>query len=173
MPVSVASSGTPLSSPPAKLESLLFQAGDLPDTIVDEPADDPTPPNFASDPPPTTLVGRRLTRDRRDAGSISLLLYSNPSDLAQAYQRLTANADPFTAQPSAMEPRTDVGDKAVTGHLTLASSTYGPTHIAVVIFARCHAIVDIWLNEQPDLTLDMAVAYAKRVDQRIVGIACQ
>lgn len=72
-----------------------------------------------------------------------------------------------------MESRTDVGDKAVTGRLTLASSTYGPTHSAVVIFARCQAIVDIRLNEQPDLSLDTVVAYAKRVDQRIVAIVCQ
>ena len=72
-----------------------------------------------------------------------------------------------------MELRTDVGDKAVTGDLTLASSTYGPTHMMIVIFARCHAIIDIRLNEQPDLTMDTAMAYAKRVDQRIAAVVCQ
>jgi hypothetical protein len=61
----------------------------------------------------------------------------------------------------------------VTGDLTLASSTYGPTHTVVVIFARCHAIIDIRLNAQTDLTLDTAVAYAKRVDQRIAAVVCQ
>jgi len=104
---------------------------------------------------------------------VSLLFYATPSDLAQAYQRLTANADPFTAQANAMEARTDVGDHAMTARLTLASSTYGPTHIVVVIFARCHAVIDIRLNEREDLTLDTAVAYAKRLDQRIAAVVCQ
>ena len=156
----------------AKLEPLLFQSGDLPGTIAGEPTDNPIPPNVANDPPASTIVGRRLTRDGRAAGSVTLLFYDNPSDLAQAYGRLTANADPFAAQPNAMEPRTDVGDKAVTGDLMLASSTYGPTHTVVVIFARCHVIIDIRLNEQPDLILDTAVAYAKRVDQRIAVVVC-
>jgi hypothetical protein len=165
--------GTPPLSRRAKLESLLLQSGDLVGTIVGEAVDDPTPPNFANDPPATTIVGRRLVRDGRSVGGVALLFYDTPSDLAQAYDRLTANGDPFTAQPSAMEPRTDVGDKAVTGSVTLASSTYGPTHIVVVIFARCHALIDIRLNEQTDLTLDTAVAYAKRVDQRIAAVVCQ
>jgi hypothetical protein len=173
MLTSFAPAGTPPSPPPAELESVLFQPGDLPGTIAGEPTDNPIPPNFANDPPATTIVGRRLTRDGRAAGSVALLFYDNPSDLAQAYERLTANADPFAAHPNAMEPRTDVGDKAVTGRMTLASSTYGPSHIVVVIFARCHAMIDIRLNEQTDLTLDTAVAYAKRVDQRVAAVVCQ
>ena len=123
------------------LAPLLLQPGDLPDTITSQPADDPAPPNFANDPPATTIVGRRLTRDGRAAGSVSLLLYDNPSDLAQAYQRLTASTDPFTGQGNAMEPRTDVGDKAATMRLTLASSTYGPTHTVVVVAAG----VALWM----------------------------
>jgi hypothetical protein len=129
--------------------------------------------NFVDDPPATTMVGRRLTRDGRSAGSVSLLFYDNLSDLTQAYQRLTASTDPFTSQAKAMEARTDLGDKAVTARLTLASSTYGPTHTVIVIFARCHSIIDLRLNEQADLTLDTAVAYAKRLDQRIAAVVCQ
>jgi hypothetical protein len=155
------------------LAPLLLQPGDLPDTMTSQPADDPAPPNFANDPPATTIVGRRLTRDGRAAGSVSLLLYDNPSDLTQAYQRLTASTDPFTGQGNAMEPRTDVGDKAATMRLTLASSTYGPTHTVVVIFARCNAVIDMQLNEQADLTLETAVAYAKRLDGRIAAALCQ
>lgn len=170
---SFAQAERPTSPVPTNLESLLLQPGDLPGAIAGEPTDDPTPPNFANDPPATTIIGRRLTRDGRGAGSVSLLFYDTPSDLAQAYQRLTANADPFTTQTNAMEPRTDVGDHAMTARLTLASSTYGPTHIVVVIFARCHAVIDIRLNEREDLTLDTAVAYAKRLDRRIAAVVCQ
>jgi len=159
--------------PQNDLARLLLQPGDLPDTIASEPADDPAPPNFANDPPATTMVGRRLTRDGRAAGSVSLLFYNSPSDLAQAYQRLTASTDPFAGQGNAMEPRTDVGEKAVTARLTLASSTYGPTHTVVVIFARCHALIDMQLNERDDLTLDTALAYAKRLDERIAAALCQ
>jgi hypothetical protein len=159
--------------PQNDLAPLLLQPGDLPDNIASEPADDPAPPNFADDPPATTMVGRRLTRDGRAAGSVSLLFYNSPSDLAQAYQRLTASTDPFAGQGNAMEPRTDVGEKAVTARLTLASSTYGPTHTVVVIFARCHALIDMQLNEQADLTLETAVAYAKRLDERIAAALCQ
>ena len=155
------------------LAPLLLQPGDLPDNITSEPVDEPAPPNFADDPPATTIVGRRLTRDGRAAGSVSLLFYDNLSDLAQAYERLTTNADSFNPQGNAMEPRSDVGDKAMTARLTLASSTYGPTHTVVVIFARCHSIVDLRLNERDDLTLDTAVAYAKRLDQRIAAVICQ
>jgi hypothetical protein len=60
----------------------------------------------------------------------------------------------------------------MTARLTLASSTYGPTHTVVVIFARCHAVIDMRLNEQADLTLDTAVVYAKRLDQRIAAVVC-
>ena len=158
--------------PQNDLAPLLLQPGDLPDTMTSEPADEPAPPNFADDPPATTIVGRRLTRDGRGAGSVSLLLYDSPSDLAQAYQRLTAGSDFVTGQGNAMEPQTDIGDKAVTARLTLASSTNGPTRVMVVIFARCHAVIDLWLNERADLTLDTAVAYAKRLDQRIAAVVC-
>jgi hypothetical protein len=159
--------------PQNDLALVLFQPGDLPDTITSQPADDPVPPNFMDDPSATTIVGRRLTRDGRAAGSVSLLLYDNPSDLAQAYQRLTTSSDFGTGLGNAMEPRTDVGDKAVTARVTLASSTYGPSQVMVIIFARCHAVIDMWLNEQADLTLDTAVAYAKRLDQRIAAVVCQ
>ena len=155
------------------LAPLLLQPGDLPDNITGEPADDPSPPNFANDPPAATIVGRRLSRHGRGAGSVSLLFYDNLSDLAQAYERLTTNADSFNPQGNAMEPRSDVGDKAMTARLTLASSTYGPTHTVVVIFVRCHSIIDLWLNERDDLTLDTALAYAKRLDQRIAAVVCQ
>ena len=151
---------------------LLLQPGDLSDNIMSEPAGDPAPPNFANHPPATTIVGWRLTRDGRGAGTVSLLYYDNPSDLAQVYQLLTASSDPFAGQGTAMEPRTDVGDKAMTTRLTLASSTYGPTHTVVVIFARCHAIIDMRLNEAPDLSFDTAVRYAKRLDGRIAALIC-
>ena len=170
---SFSASGTSTSYSATNLEALLLQPGDLPDTVVGESNDNPTPPNFANDPPATAMVGQRLTRAGRSAGNVSLLFYDNPSDLAQAYQHLTANADPFIAQATVMEPRTDIGDKAVTARLTLASSTYGPTHTAIVIFARCHAIIDLRLNEQLDLTLDTAVAYAKRLDGRIAAVICR
>ena len=61
----------------------------------------------------------------------------------------------------------------MTARLTLASSTYGPTHTMVVIFARYHAVIDMRLNEQADLTLDTAVAYAKRLNQRIAAVVCR
>ena len=159
--------------PQNDLASLLLQPGDLPDAITSKRADDPAPPNFADDPPATTIVGRHLIRDGRGAGSVSLLFYDNLSDLAQAYARLTTNADSFNLQGNAMEPRNDVGDKAMTARLTLASSTYGPTHTVVVIFARCHSIVDLQLNERDDLTLETALAYAKRLDQRIAAVVCR
>jgi hypothetical protein len=170
---SFSASGMSPSHPATNLEALLLQPGDLPDTVEGESLDNPTPPNFANDPPATAMVGQRLTRAGRNAGSVSLLYYTNPSDLAQAYQQLTANPDPFAAQATVMEPRTDIGDTAVTARLTLASSTYGPTYTAIVIFARCHAIVDIRLNEQIDLTLDTAMAYAKRLDGRIAAVMCR
>jgi hypothetical protein len=170
---SFAQAGMPTPHPLANLESLLLQPGDLPGTIAGESADDPTPLDFVNDPPATTIVGQRLMRDGRSAGSVSLLFYDNPSDLAQAYQRLTANADPFTAQANVMEPRTDVGEQAMTARLTLASSTYGPTHTVIVIFARCHAVINMRLNEQADLTLDTAMVYAKRLDQRIAAVVCR
>ncbi len=91
---SFAQAERPTPPAPTNLESLLLQPGDLPGTTAGERADDPTLPDFANDPPATTVVGRRLTRDGRGAGSVSLLFYATPSDLAQAYQRLTANADP-------------------------------------------------------------------------------
>jgi hypothetical protein len=173
-PDAPAASGQPQATrqPQDDLAPLLFQPGDLPDNIAEAPAADPIPLNFEDDPPAARIIGLRLTRAGRGAGSVALLFYDNPSDLAQAYQRLTANADSFTAQGNAMEPRTDVGDKAMTARLTLASSTYGPTHTVVVIFARCHAMIDIRLNEQADLTLDTAVAYAKRMDRRVARLTC-
>jgi hypothetical protein len=159
--------------PQNDLAPLLLQPGDLPDNIISELADDPAPPNFTDDPPATTMVGRRLSRDGRGAGSVSLLSYDNPSDLAQAYQHMTASSDFVTGLGNAMEPRTDIGEKAVTAHVTLASSTYGPSQVMVIIFARCHALIDMWLNEQADLRLDTAVAYAKRLDGRIAAVVCQ
>jgi hypothetical protein len=43
----------------------------------------------------------------------------------------------------------------------------------VVIFARCHAIIAMRFDEQTDLALDTAIAYAKRLDGRIAAIVCR
>lgn len=155
------------------LEPLLLQPGDFSDTIAGARADDPTPLNFENAPPATRIVGLRLTHDERGAGSVSVLLYDAPADLAQAYQSLTASvlADAGQAIGAPLPP--EIGEKAVAARLTLASSTYGPNHVAVIVFARCHALVDIRLNERADMTMDMAVAYAKRLDHRIAAVVCR
>jgi hypothetical protein len=160
--------------PQIDLAPLLLQPGELPDTVVGAQADDPAPPNFEDSPPAARLIGLHLTRDGRAAGSMSVLLYDSPSDLARAYKRLTASVTgPAAALGNAVQPRTDVGDKAVTARLTLAASTNGPNHVAVIIFARCYAMIDIRLNDRADTTRDTALAYAKRLNQRVAALTCK
>jgi hypothetical protein len=155
------------------LEALLFQPGDLPTGATADRIDDPTPLNFVNDPPATSMAGRRFERDGRGAGSVAVLLYASPADAEQAYGRLTTSVrDDAASSGSPAQAEPGLGDRAMRARLSLRSSTYGPGQVAVVVFARCHALVDIRLNEWTGLALDAALGYAKRLDQRLVAAVC-
>jgi hypothetical protein len=101
-----------------------------------------------------------------------VLLYESPASLTQAYERLTRSvSDPFTAA-NEVKPQTDVGDKGLAARLSLASSTYGTTHVSVLVFTRCRALVHIAMNERPDVNGDTVLAYAKRLDARLAPVVC-
>ena len=69
---------------------------------MDEPTDDPTPPNFADDPPATTIVGRRSTRDGSDAGVEADMSEARPSRWAYALAKPLPHGPiyGFTSQPT-------------------------------------------------------------------------
>ncbi len=160
----------PASQIETTLEPLLFQSGDLPTGVSARHADDPSLPNFVDDPPAATIVGATFVRDSGGAGRVSLLLYTAPVDLESAYKRLIASVlrDEATAGNQA-QPKPKVGEKAVATRLTTLSSTYGKGNVSVIIFTRCHTLVDIRLNEWTGMTLDIALAYARRLDARLLA----
>jgi hypothetical protein len=173
----VVTSFTPIASAPmqaqADLEHVLFQPGDLPDSVSASPSDQPSPPNFEDNPPAATIIGRVFTREVRGAGSVSLLLYPSVSEREQAYTRLTTSVlNEAASGKNAPQPAPAVGDTAIAARLSYASSTYGPGYVTVIVFARCRAVTDIRINEWAGLTLDMATAYAKRLDQRLSSSVC-
>lgn len=156
------------------LEPLFVQPGDLPAGIVGQRAEDLMPTNFENDPPATTIQGLRFARDGRAAGSVAILWYTSVADGTQAFTRLTTSVrDDAVSAGNKAQPMTDVGEDALTARLSLASSTYGTSALAVVVFARCHAVVDIRMSERPDVTLATVIAYAKRLDQRLSAVVCQ
>jgi hypothetical protein len=161
---------TPTQPGEIDLEALLFQPGDLPAEISGSRADDPEPANFENDPPAATIVGLRFERAQRGAGMVSVLLYASTADLDRAYRRLTNSVRAAASQTAQSEP--GLGDKAVTARLSLPSSTYGTGQVAVVVFARCRALVDLRMNEWMGMTLDTVIAYAQLLDRRLSPIVC-
>jgi hypothetical protein len=165
---------TPAAQAGADLESLLFQPGDLPDGIAARHADNPSPLNFEDNPPAATMVGLSFTQESRGAGGVSLLLYTSAADLASAYSRLTTSVlNDEAAAGTKPQPKPGVGEQARAARLTLASSTYGKGTVSVIIFTRCHALVDIRLNEWAGMTLETAAAYATALDTRLTAKVCQ
>jgi hypothetical protein len=159
--------------PQDDLVSLLLQSGDLPDSITGARAKDAVPANFDDTPPATRIISLQLMREGRGAGSVAVLLYDSTADLAQAYQRMTTSVlSPFTGADTTTSSTPDIGEQAIAARLTLASSTYGPSHVAVITFARCRALIDVRLNESAGLTMDQAITYAKHLDQRVAKLTC-
>jgi hypothetical protein len=166
--------GGPVAAPQPDLESLFVQSGDLPAGIAGQRAEDPMPTNFDNDPPATTIQGLQFARDGRAAGSVTILRYAVVADGTQAFKRLTTSVhDDAVSAGNTAQRMTNVGEDALTARLSLASSTYGTDYLAVVVFARCHALVDIRMFERPDVTLATVIAYAKRLDQRLSAVVCQ
>jgi len=152
-------------------ETLLFQPGDLPAEIAGHATDDPAPPDFEDNPPASQIIGRHFERAGRGAGMVSVLLYASTADLDRAYRRLTNSVRAAASQTAQSEP--GLGDKAVTARLSLPSSTYGTGQVAVVVFARCRALVDLRMNEWMGMTLDTVIAYAQLLDRRLSPIVCE
>jgi hypothetical protein len=164
---------TPTQPGETDLEALLFQTGDLPAEIAATRADNPVPLNFENQPPAATVAGLRFARDGRGAGSVSALLYNTSAEIDGAFERLTKSVSGDAASSgSPAQPESGLGDKAMRARLSLRSSTYGTGQVAVVVFARCRALVDVRMNEWTGLTIEMALAYAKRLDQRLAVAVC-
>jgi hypothetical protein len=120
------------------------------------------------------MVGLNLTKEGRGVGRVSVLLYTSPSDLSSAFARLTSSVltDERTSG-NKPQPKPTIGEQAQAAQLTLASSTYGKDTVLVVIFTRCHALIDIRLNEWAGMTMQIATTFATAVDNRLTPKVCQ
>jgi hypothetical protein len=144
------------------LEPLLIQPGDLPAGVVGSQVKDKAPPVFKDVPPPTKAIDQRFgLADGAIIGGVTVLLYDSSDDLEKAYAAV------IKGMGSSAYPSTEVGDKARIGGLTARTQ-----RIAEVSFVRCHALVSVSLSAtpQPD---DDTLAYAKRLDKRLMPLVCR
>lgn len=123
-------------------------------------------------PPPARLVWLNLQQTNLNAGTAALLVYNSAEEADLAFKAHTARW--ITQRPDAglgeVSIVTDQGEGLTSGPTEL-----GITSIGLATFRRCSAIVDIRMLDlrAPDGLMEVATAYARRVDARLAPAVCE
>jgi hypothetical protein len=156
-PVAVAPPAVPTRVPlrAVNLEPVLIQDGDLPSGLSPAQVFDAPPPAFKDYPAATKAAYQRFQRAGDTAGGVTVLLYEQAADLANA----AAQAVPTKKDYQSVE---GVGERA---------ALFVPELLTVrqIGFVRCQAVVNVVMDQ---VEPDELIAYAKRLDRRLQGMVC-
>ena len=143
------------------LTSRLLQSGDLPDNITatevrDLSGDALYFPSGINDAKPLRQIDQAFERQGHPVGDVAIWLYSTADDAVKHFDLLV---------PAARQTH-DIGERAMIDDQLRLN---GQVTLTKIDFQRCHAVIGLQLLGP---TRDEAVAYAQRLDQRLVAAIC-
>lgn len=144
-----------------KLELLSFQAGDLPAKYEIAVPTTTIPERFKDFPVAQNQISVEITLFGSWAGNATIFLYERQADIDKAFQLSSGTAN---------ETISGLGEKSVFAAFSIPYGTEGGTiDGANVLFVRCSAVVEIRLITENN---EDVIAYAKRLDERLMPAVC-
>lgn len=161
--VACSAPGVPLTE--VDLEQLLVADGDLPIGVSAAQIRDAAPEMFEGMPAAEQVRYQQLARDGEQTGGVAVFLYGDEAARTEGYQLV---ADGF----SEAEPVADLGEQAIVTLPNAQAAAIG-LNFTDVLFQRCAAVVHIRLRNLEGEDSTSAIAYAKRLDERLEEAVCQ
>lgn len=149
----------------------LVQAGDLPSELSGGLVGESAAPIFRNIPKTDVQVFQQIVSGDRRMGGVGVFLYRQPAIRDSAYRVLAKGIGSIGKRPNleVWEAPVGLGRKGLIGVVIPASPAVKAS--STLLFTRCAAVVHIVLGNDPDASA--AVAFAKRIDQRLAATACR
>ena len=128
---------------------------------------------------PDNYVYHEILWDGSESGEVVLFIYESRDQARVIYSTIVDRFEESETENGgislkiATQPITELGEEGMSQVVSMGISTSRslPAVRVDVAFVRCSAVVDIRLNAPPDL--DVAIAYARRLDQGLALLVCR
>jgi hypothetical protein len=154
------------------LASIVLQPGDLPSGYVGTKTKDRAPAAFKKLPKAKKIIDQRIKKGKEIIGGVTIFLYETSEEVERAYLTILkgfGKPGNDTVTRSAIWAIPDIGERATISKfeviIEMIRHYFKSFELA---FTRCHAVVNIQLDE-----INPIIAYAKKLDQRILNSACR
>lgn len=149
----------------------LVRPGDLPAELSGGLIGESAPAIFRDIPKSDVQVFQQIVSGDRRMGGVGVFLYRQPATRDSAYRVLAKGIGSIGKRPNleVWEAPVGLGRKGLIGVVIPASPAVKVS--STLLFTRCAAVVHIVLGNDPDASA--AVAFAKRLDQRLAATVCR
>ncbi len=154
------------------LASIVLQPGDLPSSYSAGKVEHSEPGAFKKLPKTKYVVNQLIEKKKEIVGCTTIFVYTEDWETDHAYWAMSEGLGEAGRPSSDMQYIVGTGERAVLAISKMAFSVNSVTMRRLdfheLIFVRCHAVIDIRLDDP-----NMILSYAQKLDQRILDSLCR